>query len=60
MDRKCNNHPGRFCYIYGNMVLPDRSAKTPNFVKKAYYAYLGARLGDQEKSFSPHIAVQDV
>ncbi|XP_064117706.1 uncharacterized protein LOC135223132 [Macrobrachium nipponense] len=45
----------RFCYICGHVVLPDRQAKITNFVKKAYQAYFGVKLGDQDKPFAPHI-----
>lgn len=55
MDRKCKNHPNRFCYICGHVVLPDRQAKITDFVKKAYHAYFGVKLGDQDKPFAPHI-----
>ena len=55
MDRTCKNHDNRFCYICGNKVLPDRQAKITHFVKKAYQAYFGVKLGDQDKQFAPHI-----
>ena len=55
MDRKCKNHPNRFCYICRHVVFPDRQAKITDFVKKAYQAYFGVTLGDQDKLFAPHI-----
>ena len=55
MDRTCKNHPNRFCYICGHVVLPDRQVKITDFVKKTYQAYFGVKLGDQDKSFAPHI-----
>ena len=33
MDRKCKNNPERFCYIYGNVVLPNRQTKVTDFIK---------------------------
>ena len=48
MDWTCKNHPNRFCYICGHVVLPDRQAKITDFVKKAYQAYFGVKLGDQD------------
>ena len=55
MDWMCKNHPNRFCYICGHVVLPDCQPKITDFVKKAYQAYLGVRIRDQDKSFAPHI-----
>ena len=57
MDRKCMNNPNRFCYIYGNVVLHNRQAKITDFVKKAYCDHFGVKLGDQDKSFTPTVAV---
>ena len=56
MDRKCTNHPDRFCYICGNVILPGCLAKITDFVKKAYHAYFGVKLGDQDKLFIPHVS----
>ena len=56
MERKCTNHPDRFCYICGNVILPRRLANITDFVKKAYHAYFGVKLGDQDKPFAPHVS----
>ena len=55
MNHKCKNNPDRFCYICGNVVLPNRQAKITDFVKKAYRSYFGIKLGDQDKPFAPHV-----
>ena len=55
MDRKCKNHPNRFCYICGHVFLPDCQPKITDFVKKANQAYFGVKLGDQDKPFTSHI-----
>ena len=55
MNRTCKNHPNRFCYICGHVVLSDCQAKVRDFVKKAYQAYFGVKPGDQDKPFAPHI-----
>ncbi|XP_076049937.1 uncharacterized protein LOC143030648 [Oratosquilla oratoria] len=55
MDPKCKNHSNRFCYICGHVALPKYQAKTTDVVKKAYHAYFGVKLGDQDKAFAPHI-----
>ena len=45
----------RICYICGNVVLLNHQAKITDFLKKAYRDYLGVKLGDQDKSFTPHV-----
>ena len=55
MDRKCRNNPGKFCYICGNVVLPNSQAKITEFVKKVYRDYFWVNLGEQYKSFTPHV-----
>ena len=56
MDRKCTNHPDKFFYICGNVILPGRLANITDFVKKAYHAYFGVKLGDQDKPFALHVS----
>ena len=41
--------------ICGHVVFPDRQIKVMDFVKKAYQAYFGVKLGDQDKPFAPLI-----
>ena len=53
--RKCRNDPERFWYICEKVTLPDRQAGITLFVKRCYYAFFGMKLGDQDKSFAPHI-----
>ena len=53
--RKCENDPNRFCYICGKVTLSSRQTKITHFVKQAYYAYFGVKLGDQDKPFAPHM-----
>ena len=52
--RQCRNHPDVFCYICGEHVLEKYRFYVRDFTKKAYKAYLGIKLGDQEKSWAPH------
>ena len=52
---KCKNDPNRFFYICGKVTMPDHHSKTTQFAKSCYHAYLGIRIGDQDKSFAPHI-----
>ena len=53
MDHKCKNNPDGFCYISGNVVLPNRQAKITDFMKKAFSNYFGVQQGD--KQFIPYI-----
>ena len=43
-----------FCYICGSLTLKSRRQNITTFVKKAYFAYFGVKLGDQDKAFAPH------
>ena len=49
------NHPDCFCYICGEYKTADNRESTTNFVLKAYYAYFGIKLGEQEKSWARHV-----
>ena len=60
MDRKCYNNPDRFCYIWGNVVLPNRQAKFTDFLKKAYCDYFVVKLGDHNTPFSPPFGIKYV
>jgi hypothetical protein len=58
MNRVCKNHPDRFCYICGQVTFPQRKLHISEFVRKAYHAYFGVKLGDQDKAFAPHFCCQ--
>ena len=45
MDCKFKNNPDIFCYIWGFVILRNRQAKIPAFVKKVYRDYFGVKLG---------------
>ena len=53
--RKCSNSPDKFCYICGEFCLSENKRNITDFVKQAYFAYFGCKLGDQEKEWAPHI-----
>ena len=53
--RKCSNDPNVFCYICGDYTVKEQRKPINDFVKKAYFAYLGIKLGVQDKSWAPHI-----
>lgn len=53
--RSCLNNPDNFCYICGSYVLRDQREEITKFVRQAYFAYFGIKLGDQDKTWAPHI-----
>ena len=53
--RKCLNSPDVFCYICGQYTLKPQRTNLNDFVKKAYHAYFGLKLADQDKHWTPHI-----
>ncbi|KRZ79014.1 hypothetical protein T10_10164 [Trichinella papuae] len=54
-SRKCLSSPDSFCHICGSFVVKSKRQKITDFVKKAYFAYFGIKLGDQYKTWAPHI-----
>ena len=44
-----------FCFICGEYCQESQRRNITNFVKQAYLAYFGMKLGDQDKSWAPHI-----
>ena len=55
MPRNCVNNPDSFCYICGKLTLASQKRTITPMIKKAYYLYFGCKLGDQDKSWAPHI-----
>ena len=53
--RKCLNSPDLFCYICGEYTITHQRRNIDDFVKKAYQAYFGLKLADQDKHWAPHI-----
>ena len=54
-SRSCKNHPDSFCYICGEYKTVDNWKSITDFVRKAYYAYFGIKLGDKDKPWTPHV-----
>ena len=54
--RHCVNSPDLFCYICGEYTLKDNIRPITDFLKHAYHLYFKVKLGDQDKSWAPHIA----
>lgn len=55
MPRKCVNHPNSFCYICGELTFKYQKRSFTPLVKKCYEHYFKCKVGDQDKSWAPHI-----
>lgn len=53
-SRKCKNSPDIFCYVCGDLTTSKQQRNITEFIKKAYHAYFGYKLGDQDKPWAPH------
>ncbi|KRZ59901.1 hypothetical protein T02_1197 [Trichinella nativa] len=51
-SRKCLSSPDSFCHIFGSFVMKSNMQKITDIVNKAYFAYFGIKLGDQDKSWA--------
>ena len=49
------NDPNAFCYICGEYCQEKQRENITYFVKQTYLAYSGMKLGDQDKSWAPHM-----
>ena len=52
--RQCRNNADVFCYICGIYVTAKYRFNVRDFTKRAYKAYFGMKLVDQDKSWAPH------
>ena len=55
MPRNCANSADSFCYICGEVTLAGQKRAITPLVKKSYQFYLECKIGDQDKSWAPHI-----
>lgn len=55
MPRKCLNHPDTFCYVCGELTFKLQRRNFTPLIKKCYQLYFGCKVGDQDKSWAPHI-----
>ena len=55
MPRKCVNLVNNFCYICGEITFSSQKRNLTPLVKTAYHHYFGMKVGDQNKSWAPHI-----
>ena len=49
-QRQCQNNPDVFCYICDDYMMAKYRFNMRDFTKRAYEAYFGMKLGDQDKS----------
>jgi hypothetical protein len=54
--RQCLQTHQKFCYICGSYAFDTKVRQIDSFVKKLYFSYFQLKVGDQDKSFAPHIA----
>ena len=52
--RQCRNNPDVFCYFCGEYMMEKYRFNVRDFIKRAYEAYFGMKLGDQDKSWEPN------
>lgn len=55
MPRNCVNHPDSFCYVCGGLTFKSQRRNITPLVRKSYELYFGCKIGDQDKSWAPHI-----
>ena len=55
MPRHYINCPDVFCYICVLFITKTQRMKISEFVKKTYLVYFGCKLGDQDKTWVPHM-----
>lgn len=53
--RKCVNEPDNFCYVCGKYTTTDQRKKLTKRVQLAYKYYFDCQVGDQDKSWAPHV-----
>jgi len=55
MPRNCVNSADNFSYICGEVMCARQRKAITAVVKMAYHLYLECKIGDQDKSWAPHI-----
>ena len=53
--RSCVNNPDNFCYVCGKFTPNDQRKNLASKIKTAYWYYFGCKVGNQDKSWAPHI-----
>ncbi|KAI0979047.1 hypothetical protein GJ496_003712 [Pomphorhynchus laevis] len=52
--RGCVNSPNVYCYVCGEYTLAENRLNITDFVERAYLAYFGFKLRNQDKHKAPH------
>jgi hypothetical protein len=55
MPRQCRNNPDVFCYVCGSFTTTCQRRKVTSDLCQIYCLYFGCPLGDQDKSWAPHV-----
>ncbi|KAI6653955.1 hypothetical protein LOD99_3131 [Oopsacas minuta] len=55
MHRNCRTHPDNFCYVCGHFCVKSQRRPITNQLKNIYKLYFECPLGDQDKSWAPHV-----
>ncbi|KAI6651194.1 hypothetical protein LOD99_14548 [Oopsacas minuta] len=55
MHRNCSTHPNNFCYVCGLFCVKSQRRPITNQLKNIYKLYFECPLGDQDKSWAPHV-----
>ena len=54
-ERSCRNKPNVFCDICGEYTIGPNKKSVTSFISRAYHAYFGVKLADQDKACAPHV-----
>jgi len=55
MQRKCVNSADSFCYICGELTFSSQKIAVTPIIRKTYHLCFGCQVGDQDKSWDPHL-----
>ncbi|XP_047496459.1 uncharacterized protein LOC125044058 [Penaeus chinensis] len=51
----CKNKPNVFCYTCFEYTIVPNGNPVTGFIERAYHAYFGIKLGDQDRAWAPHM-----
>ena len=57
--RSCRNKPDVFCYMCGEYTIAPNRKPVTSFITRAYHAYFGIKLADQDKACAPHMVCKE-
>ena len=53
--RECLNKANSFCYVCGDFTTVAQRRTITSLLRTAYFHYFDCKIGDQDKSWAPHI-----